>query len=184
MFRIRCIVKKFLAITAVLLCIVIAWHVGVMRYIDRIPPINMSTRTCLITGASSGVGYNVAREMIARGWTVVGIARRQDKLQEITNELGVHFVPYVCDVSDRESVKRVSTQIKEQQLKPTLFFLNAGMGEIEESYQPMLVIHQKTFDTNYFGVITWVDEWLNDVKKAGGGTFVATSSVNSLWAGP
>jgi len=176
--------KKNLFFLVALIAVAITWKFLVMGYFDRIPPINETTKTCLITGASSGIGYNMAREMIKRGWKVIGIARKQDKLQEIAKELGANFIPYVCDVSDRESVKRVSTQIKEQQLHPTLFFLNAGMAELEELYQPMLSIHQETFDTNYFGVVAWVDGWLNDVKNTGGGTFVATSSVSSLWAGP
>ena len=58
------------------------------------------------------------------------------------------------------------------------------MAEIEESYKPMLEIHKKIFDTNYFGVVAWIDEWLRAVKSSGGGTFVATSSVQSLWSGP
>lgn len=151
---------------------------------DQSPPINEKTKTCLITGASSGIGYNIAREMVARGWKVVGVARNQEKLQEIVNVLGTNFIPFVCDVSAKEDIVRVSSQIKEQQLKPTLFFLNAGMVELEEPYQPMLEIHRHTFDTNYFGVVAWVDEWLPVLRNIGGGTFVATSSVQSLWSGP
>ena len=46
----------------------------------------------------------------------------------------------------------------------------------------MFNVHKKEFDTTYFGVISWVDEWINDVKKYGGGTFVVTSSVNAIFS--
>ncbi|MFA6263269.1 MAG: SDR family oxidoreductase [Candidatus Babeliales bacterium] len=147
-------------------------------------PINQSTKTCLITGASSGIGREVAREMINRGWKVIGIARREEILKEVAHEFGEAFIPYVCDVSIPEQVATVSEAIKKQGLQPTLFFLNAGTGYADGKFQPLLNNHRQIFDTNYFGVIAWVDAWLNGVTTYGGGTFVATSSVNALFAGP
>jgi len=173
--------------------------------------LNQATKTCLITGASSGIGRCLAIEMVKRGWTVIGVARREEKLKELEHELGAMtpnpeinfaysktvrpdastgsaegrertiFVPYACDVSMPERVQTVSQDMKTKGLRPTLFFLNAGMGDVETPFKPMLAIHQQTFDTNYFGVVSWVDEWINDVKSLGGGTFVATSSVNAIY---
>ena len=48
---------------------------------DQSPPINESTKTCLITGASSGIGRSIAVEMVKRGWKVAGIARHEEKLK-------------------------------------------------------------------------------------------------------
>jgi len=54
-----------------------------VKITDRATPINLTTKTCLITGASSGIGQALAEEMIAKGWRVIGIARREAQLREI-----------------------------------------------------------------------------------------------------
>jgi len=143
--------------------------------------INESTKTCLVTGASHGIGYEISREMIKRGWKVIGIARGEKTLQEVAKEFGQNFIFYKCDVSDHKQVQEISNKIKEDKLQPTLFFLNAGTGFLEDKFKPMYDTHKKIIDTNYFGTISWVDEWINEVKSLGGGTFVATSSVNAIY---
>ena len=141
-------------------------------------PVNQKTKTCLVTGASSGIGYEISKKMIKKGWRVIGIARQTTKLEQIKSELGTsQFITYECDVSDTNNVHLVSDEIKKQGLSPTLFFLNAGTGLIETN---LTKTHKETFDTNYFGIISWIDEWIQSVKELGGGTFVATSSVGII----
>lgn len=157
----------------------------VVSHFDRFGPINLTTKTCLITGASSGIGKYLAIEMVQRGWKVIGIARRAELLNELRTQLGEqNFIPFVCDVGDIKHIHRVSKSIKAKNLQPTLFFLNAGTGESTQKWQPLIVNHQQTFATNYFGTLAWIDEWLLPVKEYGGGTFVATSSVAALYAMP
>ncbi|MFC1894606.1 SDR family NAD(P)-dependent oxidoreductase [Candidatus Dependentiae bacterium] len=146
--------------------------------------INEKTKTCLVTGASSGIGCELARKMIKKGWKVIGIARRQEKLKKLKQEFGHKFIPYKCDVGDLNQIIKTSELIKKQLLKPTLFFLNAGVGESEFKFNPLIKQHKKIFNTNYFGAVAWIDEWIKDVKKYGGGTFVAISSVTALFAMP
>lgn len=169
-----------------LIFITIAFTIfAIYLFLNRLDrhPINQSTKTCLVTGASSGIGYEISREMIKRGWKVIGIARREEKLKEIAKELGANFIPFKCDVSIPTQIHEISNSIKKRGLQPTLFFLNAGIGFPPNKFEPMLNKHKQTFDTNYFGVIAWVDEWVNEVTKFGGATFVATSSVASIFGG-
>lgn len=147
--------------------------------------VNKSTKTCLITGVSSGIGKNLAIEMFRKGWKVIGIARRTKLLENLQKMLGPDFfVLYTCDVSNPEDIHRVSEDIKKQGLRPTLFFLNAGTGVLETKGVVATVDHRKTFATNYFGVVSWVEEWLPFLKQQRGGTFVATSSVLALFSPP
>lgn len=171
--------KKGLILGLITLVVLIASYLF-LNHLDR-HQINQATKTCLVTGASSGIGYEVSREMVNHGWKVIGVARREEKLKEIANELGANFIPFKCDVSIPVQIKQTSDFIKKQGLRPTLFFLNAGTGTGDIKFEPMLDKHKQTFDTNYFGVVTWVDEWVNDVKTFGGGTFIATSSIASLF---
>lgn len=174
-----------LKISLIIFLVIIATTVGIMRFIDRTAPINMATKTCLITGASSGIGKALAEEMVARGWKVIGIARRTELLEKLKFQFGAeNFIPYVCDVGNHEQIHQISEQIKNDNLKPTLFFLNAGMGDVETKWQVSTTAHRKTFDVNYFGVIAWIEEFLPSVKQLGGGTFVATSSIVALFTPP
>jgi len=176
-------VKKFLIFSTVMIFCVGAWGF-VIPLFDRIPPINETTKTCLVTGASSGIGSEIAHEMVTRGWKVIGIARRADLLEKQKAQLGENFISYVCDVGNQEAVHKISEDIKAAGLKPTLFFLNAGTGELEEKWNISTAVHQRTFATNYFGALAWIEEWLPLVKRYGGGTFVATASIAALFATP
>lgn len=156
-----------------------------LRFLEKRVLVNEGSRVCLVTGASSGIGAALSKRMVRRGWTVIGVARRAPLLEALSVELGKdRFIPYVGDVGDLEAVHAISTQIKIRGLKPTLFFLNAGMGGQDLPYQISTKQHKATFDVNYLGVIAWVEEWIAAVKGYGGGVFVATSSVSALYPPP
>ena len=167
---------------------VIALSLGallVFSFFDRRIPINETTKTCLVTGASSGLGRALSVEMVKRGWKVIGIARRAELLDALKVQLGAdNFIPYVCDVSNLAAIHQASDDMKTKGLKPTLFFLNAGIPLREDKSKVSAIDHQKVFATNYLGAVAWVDEWLGAVKTYGGGTFVATSSIASLASSP
>lgn len=105
-----------------------------------------SKNLALITGASSGIGE--ALELVQRGWSVIGMARSQDKLAAIHKELGDSFMPVVCDISQKSEIERASKEILEKEMCPTHFFLNAGIaGEkvIENPQAFDLSMHEKSW---------------------------------------
>ena len=63
-------------------------------------------KTALVTGASSGIGREIARDLSARGFRVILSARREERLRELAEELGDNTRVIVCDVSDREERAR------------------------------------------------------------------------------
>ena len=144
----------------------------------------MDPKHCLVTGASSGIGKHIACEMVEKGWKVIAIARRADELNKLARLLGEDkLIPMVCDVSDFEQVKKTSTELINRKIIPSLFYLNAGNGD-EEDENFDLDLHKKTFETNYFGAINWIDQWVPVLLKKEGGTFVGTSSLQSFVALP
>lgn len=78
---------------------------------------NLKNRVCVISGASSGLGAQMAKGFAEQGADVVVMARRMEKLEKVAQEvrtLGVKCLPVRCDVTDTESVNSAAeTVIKE-----------------------------------------------------------------------
>ncbi len=128
----------------------------------------------LVTGASSGIGWELASQAVARGHRVFGLARREDKLAELAKELGEAFTPVVCDVTDRESVARAVKSLPEL---PDVAFLNAGIGELDDRKAFRADVHERTFKVNYFGVLYMVEALFEPMAARGHGVFAVTSSL-------
>jgi len=61
-------------------------------------------KTILITGATSGFGRAAARKFAEGGWRVVGTGRRAERLRELQEELGEHFLPLEIDMRDKDAI--------------------------------------------------------------------------------
>lgn len=143
-------------------------------------------KTCLITGATSGIGKALVEKMIAEGYRVICIARNTSKLNDMASTYGSDkIIAIECDVSIKEQVQKVNHKLIEQAIVPDKFFLNAGIAPAEPFEKIDLDLHHKIFDTNYFGVLHWVEAWLPEVlsakKKA---QFIVTSSFSAINAFP
>jgi len=82
-------------------------------------------RVAVITGASSGIGEAIARELARRGWHGVLLARRASDLERIAGEIGGEWE--VCDVSDRAQVDEVAARVLERHPAIDLLVNNAGV---------------------------------------------------------
>jgi 3-hydroxy acid dehydrogenase/malonic semialdehyde reductase len=141
----------------------------------------------LVTGASSGIGQALARQLASQGHLVMGLARSSEKLMALKNELGSTFIPITCDVSSQSDIRRASQYILDQGLCPTIFFLNAGMaGEkvIEDPESFKVQMHERIMAVNYFGVLAFVEFFEKPCLENGGAHFIVTSSVNAVFAPP
>ena len=89
-----------------------------------------STSTAVITGASSGIGADIARELAARGYGVTLVARRVDKLRELAAELGngVRVEVIGCDVADPQARAVLFDTVTSMGLTIDVLVNNAGIG--------------------------------------------------------
>src|SRR4051794_36594026 len=94
------------------------------------PPAEGSTS--LVTGASSGIGAEIARELARRGYGVTLMARREDRLRDLAAELhgahGVRAEVIGCDVTDVEARARAAREIEDRGLAVEMLVNNAGFG--------------------------------------------------------
>lgn len=109
----------------------------------------------VITGASTGIGYGAAKELIRRGYTVFGSVRKKEDADRVKSELGAGFLPLLFDVTDAAAVERAVTDVKDQCSGQGLGGLinNSGIsviGPIE-----MLSVEEiaHNFEVNVFGVL-------------------------------
>lgn len=88
----------------------------------------------LITGASAGIGHELAREFGARSETLVLVARRLGRLEELRAELlgrypGLKVVALAADLSDEQEIEKLLTKVSEQAGAVDVLVNNAGLGD-------------------------------------------------------
>jgi len=74
----------------------------------------LSGRRVLVTGASSGIGAEVCRAIVAKGGAVAMVARRQERLEELNEEFGDLAVSVPCDVTDTDALEAAVDDAAEQ----------------------------------------------------------------------
>jgi uncharacterized protein len=88
--------------------------------------------TALVTGASSGIGRELARGLAARGHAVTLVARRADRLERLASELGerhaVRTEPIAADLADGTERDRLAAEIERRALRVEVLVNNAGFG--------------------------------------------------------
>jgi len=86
----------------------------------------------LVTGASSGIGADMARELAARGHDLALVARREDRMRELAEELAerhaVRAETFGCDVAEPEGRARLIGEVAERGLTVEILINNAGFG--------------------------------------------------------
>jgi uncharacterized protein len=97
-------------------------------------------RTCLVTGASSGIGAEIARLLASRGLGVTVVARREAKLKDLAGELasryGVRAEFIAADLTDVDSRTAIATEVEGRDLSVNVLVNNAGlttMGPVSRS---------------------------------------------------
>ena len=85
----------------------------------------MDERVAVITGGSSGIGAAVARDLRKDGWTCVLVARGEERLRQLAEEIGAEAE--VCDVADRDAVAELVSRVTARHPKIKLLVNNAGI---------------------------------------------------------
>ncbi|MDO4215946.1 MAG: SDR family oxidoreductase [Bacteroidales bacterium] len=91
-------------------------------------------RVALITGCSTGLGVQMAKALASQGCTIIPIARRMEKLQEVaaalTEEFGVEAYPIRCDITDTAMVEATVKEALEKFGRIDILINNAGTGAV------------------------------------------------------
>ena len=114
------------------------------------------TKSVVVTGASTGIGYSIAKVLGSRGMHVYGSVRKQADADRLRSELGERFTPLLMDVTDAAAVRAAAATVAAELGGQTLFGLvnNAGIaGGGPLLLQPEGEFRQ-TLEVNLFGPFT------------------------------
>jgi NAD(P)-dependent dehydrogenase (short-subunit alcohol dehydrogenase family) len=103
----------------------------------------------VVTGASSGIGEAIARRLAARGWRCILVARREERLRPLAEELDAEYE--LCDVGDRAAVERLAAAVRERHPALGLLVNDAGIrgrGDFLTA-EPELI--ERVMQTNFLG---------------------------------
>ena len=135
-------------------------------------------KTVVVTGASSGIGEEIARTFSQKGWRVLLIARNTKKLEELSQSLENPSRVLSCDLSDTQSIEQIKSELLKEDISALIN--NAGIYRPssidEDSDGPWL----EQFETNLMSAVRLTRILWAPFKKRGSGSIVNISSTLAL----
>ncbi|MEU1982900.1 SDR family oxidoreductase [Nocardia sp. NPDC019395] len=145
----------------------------------------MATGSILITGASSGLGAEMARQFAALGYDLALCARRTERLDELAREIagaypGVRVRTAALDVTDFDSVPKVFDEFAADLGRLDRVIVNAGLGKGVPFGKGGDRPNRQTATTNFLGAMAQMEAAMKIFRAQGGGHLVVISSISAL----
>jgi NADP-dependent 3-hydroxy acid dehydrogenase YdfG len=139
----------------------------------------MADRVWLITGASSGIGAETARQAAAAGDRVILAARRAQELNELAAEVGGEEAALAvsCDITDWDQVQAAVAAGLERFGRIDVVFANAGFGAARGFTEESVEHWRSMVLTNVLGPALTIRATLPHMLERGTGHYIVTSSV-------
>jgi short-subunit dehydrogenase len=135
----------------------------------------------IITGASSGIGAALARELSRRGWSIALLARRVDLLDALVRELPTQSIALPCDVADANAVRDAVKRSEEALGGPfDLAVANAGVGVPSHAAKFILADAELMVRVNILGMFNLFDAVIPSMIERRSGRFAGVASLAGL----
>ncbi|WP_193197424.1 SDR family NAD(P)-dependent oxidoreductase [Nostoc sp. MG11] len=145
-------------------------------------------KTALITGASGGIGYEFAKLFARDGYNLVLVARSEDKLtqiaQELTNKSGVKVEIIVKDLSEPTAPEEIFTKVQQAAIKVDVLVNNAGFGTYGFFHETDITTELEMLQVNVVSLSHLTKLFLKDMVKQGYGKILNVSSGAAFQPGP
>ena len=137
-------------------------------------------KVAFITGASSGIGYELALELARQGYVLALTARREtllDELAEKVKSIGTDALSITCDVSDQQQVRKAIEETVVHFKRIDLAILSAGISEPTVAEDFSAADFEKLLRTNLLGVSYCLEELVQIMIRQRNGVIAAISSL-------
>lgn len=137
--------------------------------------------TVVVTGASAGIGTELARQLAGRSYNVVLVARRADRLRELAEELrlthGIHADVEACDLVDRDVRGELVERLRAGERAVAGICNNAGFGSVATLLESDLEHEQQIVRLNVEAVHHLTAAFLRDMVDRGAGAILNVAST-------
>ena len=137
-------------------------------------------KTCIVTGANSGIGRSTAITLAKNDYTVFATMRsleRGEKLKGIAQELNLVIKAVELDVSDTDSVNQGINEILDQTDQIDVLINNAGVGSNAVIEDVDIESDKSVFETNFWGVVRCIQAVLPTMRQQKSGHIIQVSSI-------
>lgn len=141
----------------------------------------MPKPVALVTGASTGIGYEAAKKLSSHGFIVYAGARRVDRMEPL-KALGVQVL--ALDVTDEDSMRAAVGRVLEERGRIDVLVNNAGYGSFGALEQVDLAEGRRQFEVNVFGLARMTQLVLPAMRSAGRGRIINVSSIGGKFYEP
>lgn len=136
----------------------------------------------LITGASSGIGADMARILSAKGYDLILVARNRKKLESLKDELTTDIKIINLDLASTFNCMKLYNKVKKEDID--ILINNAGFGLFGEFVDTNLEKEMDMIDVNIKAVHTLTKVFLQDFKKKNRGYILNVASSAAFCPGP
>lgn len=142
------------------------------------------SKTWLITGVSSGFGYEMTKQLLEKGDTVIGTVRNTEKIKELMEQYPVTFDHRILDVTDVPAIHRLVEDAFQKHDRIDVVVSNAGYGLFgcAEELSDEEINH--IIATNLTGSIMLIRDSLTHLRAQGGGRIIQMSTYGGQVAFP
>lgn len=139
-----------------------------------------------MTGASSGIGVDIARELASRGYGVTLVARREQKLRELAAELSgaVRVEVIACDIADPDARAALFDEVAGRGLTVDILVNNAGIGTIGAVAKSTVAAEIAQVRVNVEAVIDLTTRAVQQMVPRGRGAILNVGSTAGLYPFP
>ncbi|MEJ2102990.1 MAG: SDR family NAD(P)-dependent oxidoreductase [Ignavibacteriaceae bacterium] len=141
---------------------------------------NFSNKVVVLTGASSGIGYHLAKLLPKENCSLALIARRKNILDQLVNELktpNLLIKSYQCDVGKQAEVQDTFHKIKNDFGRIDIAILNAGVSSRKDIINYSSETADKIFNVNTLSIVYCVEQILPEFLERKDGMIVGVSSL-------
>lgn len=141
---------------------------------------DLTGRVAVVSGASSGIGVQMAKALAGQGADMAILARRKEKLEEVAEEiraLGVKCLAVQMDVTDTDSIVAAVKTIMDEYGKIDILLNNAGSAHIGPILEYTDQMWDETIDVDLTGVFKVAREFARPMVEAKYGRIINTASM-------